>query len=167
MMIPIANPDIGNEGKERVDDVLDGGMLADGPEVREFESEFADYCGAERGVAASNGTTALHAALEALGIGDGNRVLTSPFSFIASANAIRFVGTDPVFAAIDPETYNLDSNAVESVVTEEDVNAIIAVHLYGLPVAMDRLTDIADRYDPRGVWTSRPSTSSNIGGFDS
>jgi dTDP-4-amino-4,6-dideoxygalactose transaminase len=146
-MIPIANPDVGDEGKERVDDVLDGGMLADGPEVREFESEFADYCGAERGVATSNGTTALHAALEALGIGDGDRVLTSPFSFVASANAIRFAGADPVFADIDPETYNLDPDAVESVVTEEDVDAIVAVHLYGLPAAMDRLTDIADRHD--------------------
>ena len=146
-MIPIANPDVGDEGKERVDNVLDGGMLADGPEVREFESEFADYCGAERGVATSNGTTALHAALEALGIGDGDRVLTSPFSFVASANAIRFAGADPVFADIDPETYNLDSDAVESVVTKEDVDAIVAVHLYGLPAAMDRLTDIADRHD--------------------
>jgi dTDP-4-amino-4,6-dideoxygalactose transaminase len=146
-MIPIANPDVGDEGKERVEDVLDGGMLADGPEVREFESEFADYCGAERGVATSNGTTALHAALEALGIGDGDRVLTSPFSFVASANAIRFAGADPVFADIDPETYNLDPDAVESVVTEEDVDAIVAVHLYGLPAAMDRLTDIADRHD--------------------
>ena len=146
-MIPIANPDVGDEGKKRVQDVLDGGMLADGPEVREFESEFADYCGAERGVATSNGTTALHAALEALGIGDGDRVLTSPFSFVASANAIRFAGADPVFADIDPETYNLDSDAVESVVTKEDVDAIVAVHLYGLPAAMDRLTDIADRHN--------------------
>ena len=88
--------------KKRVLEVLDSGILADGPDVREFESEFADYYGTEHGVATSNGTTALHAALEALGIGEGDRVLTSPFSFVASANAIRFAGADPVFADIDP-----------------------------------------------------------------
>jgi dTDP-4-amino-4,6-dideoxygalactose transaminase len=71
-----------------------------------------------------------------------------------------------MFADVGPEAYNLDSDAVKSVVTEEDVNAIVEVHLYGLP-AMDRLTDIADRYDRRGIWTNRPSRSSNTGGFSS
>ena len=163
-MIPIANPDVGDEGKERVLEVLDSGMLADGPEVREFESEFADYCGSEHGVATSNGTTALHAALEALGIGEGDRVLTSPFSFVASANAIRFAGADPVFADIDPETYNLDPDAVEAVVREEDIDAIVAVHLYGLPAAMNHLTDIADRHDLAVVEDAAQAHGASIDG---
>jgi dTDP-4-amino-4,6-dideoxygalactose transaminase len=146
-MIPIADPDVGGDGKERVLDVLDSGMLADGPEVRKFESEFADFCGADHGVATSNGTTALHAAIEALGLGEGDRVLTTPFSFVASANAIWFAGAEPVFADIDPETYNLDPDAVEAVLREQEIDAIVAVHLYGLPAAMERLTDLAEEYD--------------------
>ena len=148
-MIPIANPEIGAREKERVEDVLDSGMLADGPVVREFENEFADYCGTEHAVATSNGTTALHAAFEALGIGAGDRVVTTPFSFIASANAIRLAGGEPVFADIDPETYTLDPAAVEATIQEYDGNieAILAVHLYGLPADMERLGEIAAEYD--------------------
>jgi perosamine synthetase len=147
--IPIANPDIGDEEHSRVSDVLDSGMLADGPVVREFEDEFAQYCGVDHGVATSNGTTALHAAFEALGLGDGDRVLTSPFSFIASANSIRLSGAEPVFADIDPGTYNLDPDAVEATIREYDgdVDAILPVHLYGLPANMPRLAEVADEYD--------------------
>ena len=147
--IPIASPDIGAEEKRRVRDVLDSGMLADGPVVREFEAEFASYCGVEHGVATSNGTTALHAAFEALGLGAGDRVLTTPFSFIASANAIRFCGAEPVFADIDPETYNLDPDAVVETLEryDGDVDAILAVHLYGLPADVERLQAIAAEYD--------------------
>ena len=146
-MIPIADPDVGADCKERVREVLESGMLADGPEVRNFETEFAGFCGTDRGVATSNGTTALHAAMEALGLGEGDRVLTSPFSFVASANAIRFTGATPVFADINPRTYNLDPDAVETAVREKDIDAIVAVHLYGLPAAMNRLTDIAAEHD--------------------
>jgi len=78
-VIPIANPELGEPETERVSAVIESGMLADGDEVREFEQEFAEFCGVKRGVATSNGTTALHAALEALEIGDGDRVLTTPF----------------------------------------------------------------------------------------
>ena len=148
-MIPIANPVVGHQEHERVAEVLESGMLADGPVVREFESEFAAYCGADYAVAAANGTTALHAAIEALKLGEGDRILTTPFSFIASANAIRLAGAEPVFADIDPETYTLDPEAVEAVIQEYngDIDAILAVHLYGLPAAMDRLTTIASEYD--------------------
>jgi dTDP-4-amino-4,6-dideoxygalactose transaminase len=147
--IPIASPDIGDEEHSRVSDVLDSGMLADGPVVREFEDEFAQYCSVEHGVATSNGTTALHAAFEALGLGEGDRVLTTPFSFIASANSIRLCGAEPIFADIDPETYNLDPDAVEETLREYDgeVDAILPVHLYGLPANMPRLAEIADEYD--------------------
>ena len=146
--VSIAAPDISSEAIDRVESVLESGMLADGPEVRAFEDEFAAYCGADRAVATSNGTTALHAALEALGLEDGEGVITSPFSFVASANAIRLAGGTPVFADIDPETYTLDPSAVERVLEErDDVVGIMPVHLYGLAADMDSLCAIADDHD--------------------
>src|SRR6056297_1841457 len=123
--LPIADPDIGPEEQRRVQEVLDSGRLADGPTVRSFESAFADYCGAGHGVATSNGTTALETAIRALGLGEGDTVLTSPFSFIASANAIRLAGASVAFADIDPETYNLDPDAVAAVLEAREVDAIL------------------------------------------
>ncbi|EMA45360.1 DegT/DnrJ/EryC1/StrS family aminotransferase [Halococcus saccharolyticus] len=146
-MIPIADPELGEREKERVGEIIESGQLADGPEVRGFEEEFAAFCGASHGVATANGTTALHTALEALDIGPGDTVVTPSFSFIASANAVRFTGAEPVFADIDPNTYNLDPDAVESVVAERDVDAILAVHLFGLPADMERLGTIAEAHD--------------------
>jgi len=147
--VPIADPAIGAEERERVLTALESGQLADGPEVRAFESEFADYCGAQHGVATSNGTTALHAALHAVGVEPGDAVVTSPFSFVASANAIRFAGGEPVFADVRADTFTLDPDSVERMIRARDgeVDAILAVHLYGLPAAMDRLREIADDYD--------------------
>lgn len=144
MTIPIANPDISEEAKQRVNEVLDSGLLADGPQVRKFEDEFADYCGVDHAIATANGTTALHAALEGLGIGEGDTVLTTPFSFIATANAIRFTGAKPVFVDIDPETYNMDPTVVSATARKHNVDAIMPVHLYGLPAAMDPIREVAD-----------------------
>lgn len=146
--VSIAAPDLGPDTLERVESVLESGMLADGPEVRAFEDEFADYCGTDRAVATSNGTTALHAALEALGLEDGDGVITSSFSFVASANAIRLAGGTPIFADIDPETYTLDPAAVERVLADrDDVVGIMPVHLYGLAAPMNELCAIADEHD--------------------
>ncbi|MDQ2052124.1 DegT/DnrJ/EryC1/StrS family aminotransferase [Natronolimnohabitans sp. A-GB9] len=146
--VSIAAPELGAGAVERVESVLESGMLADGPEVRSFEDEFAAYCGTDRAVATSNGTTALHAALEALGLEEGQAVITSPFSFVASANAIRLAGGKPVFADIDPETYTLDPNDVERTLEErDDVVGLLPVHLYGLAAEMDRLRAIADAHD--------------------
>ena len=148
MSVPIADPEMGEREIARVREVMESGHIADGPEVRAFEDEFAAMCEADHGVATSNGTTALHTAFEALGVGAGDAVVTTPFSFVASANAIRLAGAEPVFADIDPETYNLDPVAVEEVVRErDDVAAILPVHLYGLPAEMDALLDVADDYD--------------------
>ncbi|WP_207592013.1 DegT/DnrJ/EryC1/StrS family aminotransferase [Halomontanus rarus] len=146
-MIPIAHPELGAEEIECVEDVIESGMIADGEEVRKFEQEFADYCGTEYGIATSNGTTALHSALVALGIGKGDHVLTTPFSFIATANAIKHAGAEPVFADIDPVTYNLDPDAARRVATENDVDAILAVHLYGLPAEMDTFLSLASKLE--------------------
>ncbi len=122
-------------------------MVADGEHVRAFEDAFSEFCNTDYGVATSNGTTALHSGLKALGIGHGDRVVTTPFSFVASANAIRLTGAKPVFADIDPQTYNLDPDSVADVVAQQDVDAILTVHLYGLPSDLDALGEIADEHD--------------------
>jgi dTDP-4-amino-4,6-dideoxygalactose transaminase len=147
-VIPIAEPQVGPEEFARVVDVLDSGMLADGPQVRRFEEEFAEYCGADRAVATSNGTTALHAALEGLGVGPGDRVLTTPFTYIATANAVSFAGADVGFVDIDPSTFNIDPDALESRLRSgERVDAVVAVHLYGLPADVERLVELSESYD--------------------
>jgi len=147
--ISIASPAVGRDEIHRVQDVLRSGRLSGGDAVDAFGSEFASYCDVAHGVPTTNGTTALHAALAALGIGSGDTVVTTPFSFIATANAVRHVGARPVFADIDPETYNLDPAAVERTVADADggVDAILAVHLYGCPAPLEALRDIADRHD--------------------
>ncbi|MFW6317385.1 MAG: DegT/DnrJ/EryC1/StrS family aminotransferase [Halorubrum sp.] len=147
-MIPSANPSLGAEEKRRVAEVIDSGMLAEGEVVERFQSAFADYCGADRGIATTNGTTALHAALVGLDVGEGDRVLTTPFSFIATANAVRLAGAEVDFVDVDPRTYNIDPDALEARLREgERVDAVIAVHLYGLPADVGRLGELADEYD--------------------
>ena len=146
--VPIADPEVSERARERVDAVLESGYLADGPEVRRFETAFADYCGTEHAVATSNGTTALQTALEALGVEEGDAVVTSPFSFVASANAIRLAGGTPVFADVDLETYALDPGHVEAVVERrDDVVGLMPVHLYGLAAPMPELLEIAREHD--------------------
>lgn len=145
--IPIAAPDISARAKECVQTVLDSGALAAGEEVQVFEEAFANYCEVDHAVATANGTAALHAGLVAAGIGSGDRVLTTPLSFVATANAVRFCGARPVFADVDPETLNLDPVAVRDRVADSDVDAILPVHLYGFPAAMDELAAIAETHD--------------------
>lgn len=149
MNVSMADPEIGPEEREGVLEVLDSGQLAAGEQVAAFEEEFAEYCGVEHAIATANGTAALHAALEALEIDVGANVLTTPFSFVATANAIRFAGGYPRFADIDPRTYNLDPEAVEQAITAADgeIAAIVLVHLYGLSADLDRFQEIAVEYD--------------------
>lgn len=133
--IPIAKPLIGEEEINAVVEVLKSGMLAHGKEVEAFEREFADYLGGAKhgGVAVTNGTAALDVALKALEIKPGDEVITTPFTFIASASSILFQGARPVFADIDPpKTYNLDPNEVLERITPK-TRAILVVHLYGQP----------------------------------
>src|SRR5206468_2215394 len=101
-MINIARPVIGEEEKAAVIAVLESGQLAQGGAVADFEKAFAEYCGVKHAIATSNGTTALHVAVLANGIGEGDEVITVPFTFIASANSILYVGAKPVFVDIDP-----------------------------------------------------------------
>src|SRR4051794_28802301 len=107
-MIAVAKPEIGNDEIDAVVDVLRSGSLVQGKVVARFEKNFADYIGVKHAIAVSSGTAALHLALLAHGIGPGDEVITTPFTFIATANAILYTGATPVFVDICPDTYNLD-----------------------------------------------------------
>ena len=144
-MINIAKPLIGSEEKQAVLDVLDSGILAQGPRVKAFEEAFAAMCGVKHAIATSSGTTALHTALLANGIGPGDEVITPSFTFIASANSVLFVGASPVFVDIDPRTFNLDPQLITAAITDK-TRAIMPVHLYGLSCDMDPILDIASKY---------------------
>jgi len=143
--IPISRPLIGDEEKAAVLAVLDSGMLVQGPQVAALESEFAARFGVGHAIAVSSGTAALHLALLAHGIGPGDEVITSAFSFVATANTIIQVGARPVFADIDERTFNLDPTAVAAAVTAR-TRAIMPVHLYGQPCDMDAIAAIAERH---------------------
>jgi len=145
-MINIAKPMIGAEEKQAVLEVLDSGMLAQGPRVKAFEEAFAAMCGVKFAIATSSGTTSLHTAMLAHGIGPGDEVITSSFTFIASSNSILFVDAKPVFVDIDPRTFNLDPDLIEAAITPH-TKAIMPVHLYGLSCDMDPILEIASRYN--------------------
>jgi perosamine synthetase len=141
-MIPMAKPLMEKEEKEAVLRVMDSGMLAHGPEVEAFEKEFADYCGVKFAASCSSGTSAIHLAIAALGVGPGDEVITTAFSFIASATPILFMGAKPVFVDIDERTFNIDPEKIRNAITER-TKAIIPVHLYGQCTDMDRILEVA------------------------
>jgi perosamine synthetase len=145
-VIPISKPIIGDAEKEAVLKVLESGMLAQGPRVVELEKRFAEVCGVEHAIATSSGTTALHVALLANGIGPGDEVITTPFTFIASANSILFVGAKPVFVDIEEDTFNMDAGQIEDAITPQ-TKAIMPVHLYGCMCDMEAIEAIAGRHD--------------------
>lgn len=145
-MIPISKPYIGEEEKRNVMEVLDSGMLAQGPKVAALEERFASLCETKHAIATTSGTTALHTALLAHGIGEGDEVISGSFTFIASANSILFTGAKPVFVDIDPVTFNIDPSQIERAITSK-TKAIMPIHLYGYIADMDAITDIAKRHN--------------------
>lgn len=144
--VPIAKPIIGEEEIENVVEVLKSGMIAQGPKVMEFEEKFANWIGAKYGIATNSGTSALHVALLACGIGEGDEVITTPFTFIASGNAIVYTGATPVFADIDLDTYTIDPDKIEDLITDK-TKAILPVQLYGQAADMDKIRKIAEKHD--------------------
>jgi dTDP-4-amino-4,6-dideoxygalactose transaminase len=140
--IPLAKPQITREERKAVNRVLKSLALAQGPEVKSFESEFSKLVDDRDCVAVNSGTSALHLSLIALGIGPGDEVIVPSFTFAATANVVALVGATPVFVDIDPLTYNLNPLLIKSAITA-NTKAIIVVHLYGLPADMASITKIA------------------------
>jgi len=138
-MIPLNRLLLGQEEAEAVSSVLSTGQVAAGPKVRAFEEEFASYIGTRYAVATSSGTAALHVALLSAGIGPGDKVITTPFTFAATANAVLFCGATPVFVDTDRTTLNLSTRAVAEAAQDPEVKALIVVHLYGLPCDMEEI----------------------------
>ncbi|MBX3079013.1 MAG: DegT/DnrJ/EryC1/StrS family aminotransferase [Cryobacterium sp.] len=145
-MIPAARPEIGEDERAAVDRVLRSGMLAQGPEVAAFESEFAAIVGGRRCIALNSGTSALHLAFLAGGVGPGDEVIVPSFSFAATANAVSLTGATPVFVDIETDYFSIDPAAVEAAITPR-TRAIMPVHLYGHPSDLVALKAIADRHD--------------------
>jgi perosamine synthetase len=144
-MIPISRPFIGPEEKRAVLEVLDSGMLVQGSRTARLEEKFAAVCGTKHAIATSSGTTALHLALLAHGIGQGDEVITTPFTFMASVNCILYVGAKPVFVDVEEDTFNLNPALVEPAITPR-TRAILPVHLFGYPCDMEAICAVADRH---------------------
>jgi len=143
--IPLSRPEIGPREEELVLEVLRSGRLSLGPMGERFERELAAWLGIADAVAVSSGTTALHLCVRALGWGGGDEVLTSPFSFVASANCLLYEGARPVFCDVDPVTLNLDPEAAAAAVGER-TRGILPVHIFGFPAAMPELEALASRH---------------------
>ncbi|MFY0758521.1 DegT/DnrJ/EryC1/StrS family aminotransferase [Metabacillus dongyingensis] len=136
---------IKNEVLKEIEHVYDSGQYILGPKVNELETKIAGKLGVTDAIAVGNGTDALVMVLDALDIGPGDEVITTPFTFFASAEAISRVGATPVFADVDPETYNIDPVKIEAVITEK-TKAIIPVHLFGQPADMDEINELASNH---------------------
>ncbi|MCP4535625.1 MAG: DegT/DnrJ/EryC1/StrS family aminotransferase [Chloroflexi bacterium] len=145
-MIPISKPIISEAEKQAVLEVLESGMLAQGKRVAQLEEQFAKVCGTKYAIATSSGTTALHIALMAQGIGPGDEVITTPFTFIATINSILYVGAQPVFVDIEADTFNINPERIKEAITPK-TKAIIPVHLYGYPCNMGAIMDIAQQHN--------------------
>jgi dTDP-4-amino-4,6-dideoxygalactose transaminase len=134
-----------------------------GPNVQAFENEAAEYLGVRHAIGVANGTEALHLALLAAGIGSGDEVITSPFTFIATAEAIRYTGATPVFVDIDPKTFNIDPKAIEGAITDKTA-AVMPVHLFGQPCDMDAIAAICARHDLKIIEDCAQSFGASIAG---
>ena len=144
-MIPITAVSFGPEEEQRVLEVIRSGIIAQGPVVAEFEARFAEMAGTQHAIAVNNGTTSLIAAIHALDLQEGDEVITSPFTFVATLNAIIGAGATAVFADIREEDFNIDPDRVRELVTDR-TKAIMPVHLYGQMADMDPLVEIAEEF---------------------
>ncbi len=144
--IPVAEPSIGEAEVEAVLDVVKSGWISQGRKVEEFEERFSKYCGSKYGVATNTGTAAIHLALEALGIIERDEVITSPLTCVATIDAIHYSKARPVLVDIDPLTMNISPEKIEEKICEK-TKAIMPVHLFGHPVDMDPVMEIAERHN--------------------
>jgi perosamine synthetase len=161
--IPLSAPDITEAEIEAVVSVLRSPRLSLGPKLEEFEHALAEYVGVEHAVGVSSGTAGLHLALIALGVGPGDEVIVPSFTFIAVANAVRYVGAVPVFVDIDGASLNVDPARVEAAITPR-TRALIAVHTFGRPAEMGALLEIAQRYGLKLIEDACEALGAEIGG---
>ncbi|MCA6085525.1 DegT/DnrJ/EryC1/StrS family aminotransferase [Candidatus Endomicrobiellum agilis] len=146
-MINITLPIVGKKERQLIKEVLDSRILASGEYVERFEQSFAKYCGVKFGIANANGTSSLHVSLLMCGIKPGDKVVTTPFSFIATSNSILFCRAEPVFVDIDPKTFNINPVELEKTLKmEKNIKAVLVVHLYGLPCDMDAILKLKKKY---------------------
>ncbi len=151
-ILAFALPDIGEEEINEVVDTLRSGWLTTGPKTQQFEKDFAKFAGTSHALAVNSATAGLHLALDAIGIGQGDQVITTPYTFTATAEVIRYMGADPVFADIDPKTFNIDPNLLEEKIKalrsrNAPLKAIIPVHFAGQACDMESILTLARRYD--------------------
>jgi dTDP-4-amino-4,6-dideoxygalactose transaminase len=144
--IPVAKPIISDDEKQAVLEVLDSGQIAQGPRTEAFEHAFAEYTGVKHAVAVNSGTAALIVALQAHGIGPGDEVITTPFSFIATATSIISCGAKPVFVDVDPYDLNLDPDLIEDAITPQ-TKAVMPVHIFGHPARIAEMQEICDDFE--------------------
>ena len=154
--IPLSSPEIAKSDKKKIMEVLDTPILSLGPKLDEFENKFASYIGSKFAVAVNSGTSGLHLCIRALDIKDGDEVITTPFSFISSANCILFERAIPVFVDIDKKTLNIDVNKLEEKVQElknkkSKLKAILPVHIFGRPCEMDEIMEISQKYEMKVI----------------
>ena len=143
--IPVARPTLGDEEAAAAREAILSGWVTQGPQVLAFEREFADYVGSRHACAASSCTTAMHLALLAVGVTPGDEVIVPSHSFVATANSIRYCGAVPVFVDIEPETFNISPNAIESAINAS-TRALLVVHQMGMPCDMRRVLDVANAH---------------------
>ena len=144
--VNLSRPDITEAEVDAVCAVLRSPNLSLGPKLGEFENAFSSYLGTKRAVAVNSGTSGLYLCLKALGIGHGDEVITTPFTFIASATSIMMVGAKPVFVDIDPVSLNIDPDKIESAITEK-TKAILPVVIFGNPTGLDKVCQIAEKHN--------------------
>ena len=142
-ILPVSKPIIEEDEKRAVLEVLDSGIIAQGPVVNQLEEAFADYCGTKYAVALNSGTAAIHTALHCAEIGPGDSVITSPFTFVASVNPILMQGARPKFVDIEQASFNINSELLEDEY-DETVKAVLPVDLYGHPADYDEIDEFAD-----------------------
>jgi perosamine synthetase len=146
IMIPLYKPYIGKKETEAVRRVFKSGKLARGKEVEKFEKEFAAYVGKKYAVALNSGTSGLHVAIRTMNWKVGDEVITTPFSYVASSNALLFENIKPVFVDIDPKTLNIDTNKIEEKITKK-TKGILLVHILGLPVDLKKIKELKKKYN--------------------
>ncbi len=163
MRVHLSRPDITEKEIEAVCAVLRSPNLSLGPKVGEFEDAFAKYIGTKRAVSVNSGTSGLFLSMLALGIGPGDEVITTPFTFIATSNCIMMVGAKPVFVDIDPVTLNIDPEKIESKITEK-TKAIMPVEVFGSPAGFDKICEIAEKHNLVVIEDSCEALGSKLNG---